>query len=132
MIPIRRRARGRLLIVWISCLYVMRGAVRALTVAGGDRLRVTRRPPPPGLPPPVPRTVPRIPLPFSVRVSEEASAVALPSREGRPRASRRAPVRRVLEPRALRGRPAPRAAGTRGVGPARGAPAGAPATPRPP
>src|SRR3989442_11101003 len=129
MITINRPARGRFLIVWISCLYVIRGALRAFTVTGGEALSVIRRPPrrgslPPSLPPLAPRTVPRIPLPSSVLASEEVSAQVPPLSVGWPRASSQEPARRVSEPGPLRRPSALWPSDARAGGPGRG---GAPA-----
>src|SRR3989475_8648140 len=116
MITINRPARGRFLIVWISCLYVIRGALRAFTVTGGEALSVIRRPPrrgslPTSLPPSAPRTVPRIPLPSSVPASEEVSAQVSPLSVGWPRALSQEPARRGSEPGPMRRPPALWAAG---------------------
>src|SRR3989442_3261062 len=82
MITINRWVRGRFLIVWISCLYVNRGALRAFSVTGGEALSVTpHRPRAFLLPPRVPRVAPPpIPPRFSVLASEgEISAGAPPA-----------------------------------------------------
>src|SRR2546428_8219754 len=107
MITINRWVRGRFLTVWIFCLYVNRGALRAFSVTGGTALSVT----PPGprsflLPPRFPRVAPPpIPPRFSVLASEgEISA-------GAPRAGAAGP--QALSPEL--GRPVSKAGRARGV-----------------
>src|SRR3989442_6709649 len=88
MITINRWTRGRFLIVWISCLYVNRGALRAFRVTGGEALSVMphrlralllgRR---------VPRVAPPIPPRFSVLASEGEASGRVP----RPRAAGQRP-----------------------------------------
>src|SRR5256885_16902218 len=71
MTTINRWVRGRFLIVWISCLYVNRGALRAFSVTGGEALSVTpHRPRAFLLDRRVPRVAPPIHLRFSVLASE--------------------------------------------------------------
>src|SRR6266705_2288470 len=113
MITISRWTRGRFLIVWISCLYVIRGTLRAFTTTGGDAPSVIPRPPPSRLPPTIPQAALPVPLPVSVpaylpvslpvslAVSKQASARAPPLAARRP-ASRRERARPVLGPRGPR------------------------------
>src|SRR2546427_2761163 len=56
MITMSRCTRGRFLIVWISCLYVIRGALRAFSTVGDVTGCVIPRPPPES---PTPRSTPR-------------------------------------------------------------------------
>src|SRR2546428_2449 len=72
MITMSRCTRGRFLIVWISCLYVIRGALRAFSTVGGVAGSVIPHPPPEY---PIPRWILRWtpwPLPAPVPGSEEA------------------------------------------------------------
>src|SRR2546422_1647526 len=118
MITINRWVRGRFLIVWISCLYVNRGALRGFSVTGGEALSVTpHRPRAFLLPPRVPRVAPPpIPPRFSVLASEgEISAGAARAGAAGPPAS---------SPEL--GRPGSEAGGGRGGLAPPGAPAPAP------
>src|SRR5438552_9938277 len=117
MITISRWTRGRFLIVWISCLYVIRGTLRAFTTTGGDAPSVIPRPPPSRLPRTIPQAALPVPLPVplpvsvpaylpvslpvSLAVSKQASARAPPLAARRP-ASRRERARPVLGPRGPR------------------------------
>src|SRR2546427_9559684 len=79
IITINRWTRGRFLIVWISCLYVNRGALRAFSVTGDEALSVMpHRPRALLLPRRVPRVAPRLPLQFSVRASEGETSAGAP------------------------------------------------------
>src|SRR5207249_7051991 len=104
MTTINRWVRGRFLIVWISCLYVNRGALRAFSVTGGEALSVMpHRPRAVRRPPRFPRVAPPLPLPlplrFSVPASEgELSALASRPRAAGQRASSPEPGRPVSEP----------------------------------
>src|SRR3989442_4421951 len=80
MTTINRWVRGRFLIVWISCLYVNRGALRAFSVTGGEALSVMPHRPRVFL---LPRRVPRVAPPpslllLSLRASEGATSAESP------------------------------------------------------
>src|SRR2546430_6478224 len=90
MTTINRWVRGRFLIVWISCLYVNRGAFRAFNVTGGEALSVMPyRPRALRRPPRVPRVAPPVPLPLPLRLSVPASEGELSAQASRPRAAGR-------------------------------------------
>src|SRR2546425_2760974 len=133
MITISRWTRGRFLIVWISCLYVSRGALRALSVTGGEALSVTpHRPREFLLRRRVPRAAPPIPPRFSVLASEgEASGRVPRARAAGQRPSSPESGRPVSEARRGRARGGLGAPGARGGGSGAGGGGGS-ATPRPP